>query len=99
MTQSFEVVVYQTELVHNQKGLYVLWKTLIAFALTKSTCSPLERTFFYDHVPPDRHRELWEVNNKVHKRGMEIVKPGVRCSDVARDLNEIYLEHDMLQHK
>ena len=50
-------------------------------------------------MPSDRHRELWEVNNKVHQRGLEIVKPGVCCSDLARDLNEIYLEHDMLQYR
>ena len=43
--------------------------------------------------------ELWEVNNKVHKKGLEIVKPGMRCSDVARELNEIYMEYDMLQYR
>lgn len=50
-------------------------------------------------MPSDRHRELWGVNNKVYKRGLEIVKPGVRCSDVARDLNEICLEYDRLQYQ
>ena len=41
--------------------------------------------------------ELWEINNKVHRRGLELVKPGMRCGDVARELNEIYMEHDILQ--
>lgn len=67
--------------------------------VSNSNYSALERTLFYHHVPSDRHMELWEVNNKVHKKGLEIVKPGMRCSDVARELNEIYMEHDMLQYR
>lgn len=71
----------------------------VFFFVTYSNYSALERTLFYDHVPSDRHMELWEVNNKVHRRGLEIVKPGKRCSDVARDLNEIYMEHNILQYR
>lgn len=69
------------------------------FPMIVGNYSALERTLFYHHVPSDRHMELWEVNNKVHKKGLEIVKPGMRCSDVARELNEIYMEHDMLQYR
>lgn len=54
---------------------------------------------FYDHVPSDRHMELWETNVKVHRRGMELIKPGVRCCDIARELNEIYLEKDLLKYR
>jgi len=54
---------------------------------------------FYDHVPSDRHMELWEANVKVHRRGMELIKPGVRCCDVARELNEIFLEKDLLKYR
>ena len=52
---------------------------------------------FFDHVPSGRHMELWEINCKVHRRGLELIKPGVRCCDVARELNEIYKQHDLLQ--
>ncbi|KAJ7391361.1 hypothetical protein OS493_018404 [Desmophyllum pertusum] len=69
------------------------------FFLTNSNYSALERTLFYDHVPSDRHMELWEINNKVHRKGLELVKPGMRCSDVSRKLNEIYMEHDILQYR
>ena len=77
--------------IHNTDFFFLL--------LTNSNYSALERTLFYDHVPSDRHMEVWEVNNKVHRRGLDIVKPGLRCSDVARELNEIYMEHDMLQYR
>jgi len=43
--------------------------------------------------------ELWEANVKVHRRGMELIKPGVRCCDVARELNEIFLEKDLLKYR
>lgn len=59
----------------------------------------LERTLFYDHVPTDRHMELWEVNCKVHRRGLELIKPGVRCSEIAKELNELFLEHDLLKYR
>ena len=72
---------------------------IFVFFVTYSNYSALERTLFYDHVPSDRHMELWEINNKVHSRGLELVKPGKRCSDVARELNEIYMEHDILQYR
>jgi creatinase len=43
--------------------------------------------------------ELWEINCKVHRRGLELVKPGVKCSDVAHELNEIFAEHDVLEYR
>ena len=69
------------------------------FFVTYSNYSALERTLFYDHVPSDRHMELWEVNYEVHRKGLELVKPGKRCGDVARELNEIYMQHDILQYR
>lgn len=54
---------------------------------------------FYDHVPSDRHMELWEANVKVHRRGLELIRPGAICSDIAKELNEIFLEKDLLQYR
>ena len=54
---------------------------------------------FYDHVPSDRHMELWEANVKVHRRGLELIRPGVKCSDIAKELNELFLEQDLLQYR
>ena len=47
----------------------------------------------------DRELEIWELNCKVHRRGLELIRPGVRCMDIAAELNEIFLEHDMLQYR
>ena len=43
--------------------------------------------------------EVWEINCKVYQRGLELIKPGARCCDIAEELNEIYLEHDLLKHR
>ncbi len=58
----------------------------------------LERTLFLDHASP-RHIELWEVNCQVHRRGLELIRPGARCCDIAAELNEIYRAHDLLQYR
>lgn len=79
-----------------QKGDII---SLNCFPMIAGYYTALERTLFYDHVPTDRHMELWEVNCKVHRRGLELIKPGVRCSEIAKELNELYLEHDLLKYR
>ena len=58
----------------------------------------LERTLFFKSAT-DREIELWEVNCLVHKRGCDLIQPGVRCCDVATALNEIYSEHGLLDYR
>ncbi|MFT7178695.1 MAG: creatinase, partial [Oceanospirillaceae bacterium] len=68
--------------------------SLNCFPMIAGYYTALERTLFSEHAS-DRHLELWEINCKVHRRGLELVKPGVKCSDVAHELNEIFAEHDV----
>ena len=58
----------------------------------------LERTLFLGSLT-DRELELWEINCKVHRRGLELIQPGSRCCDIANELNKIFLEHDLLQYR
>ena len=58
----------------------------------------LERTLFFDHAS-DRHLEIWDVNVEVHRRGLELIRPGTRCCDIAEELNEIFIKHDLLQYR
>jgi len=59
----------------------------------------LERTLFCDHVTSDEHLRLWEVNVEVHERGLELIRPGVRCCDIATELNDIYRSHGLLEYR
>ena len=58
----------------------------------------LERTLFFDHAS-DEHLRLWEINCRVHERGLQLIQPGMRCCDIAMELNEIFAEHDLLQYR
>jgi len=58
----------------------------------------LERVFFYDHVD-DASLKYWEANCAVHRRGLELIKPGIKCSEIAQELNEMLMEMGMLEFR
>ena len=72
--------------------------SLNCFPMIAGYYHALERTLFFDHVP-DAALALWEVNCEVHRRGIELIRPGVRCMDIAHELNAIYAEHDLLDRR
>lgn len=72
--------------------------SLNCFPMVAGYYVALERTLFAETVS-DEHRHLWEVNCRVHDEGKALIKPGARCCDVARSLNEIYAEYDLLQYR
>ena len=72
--------------------------SLNCFPMIAGYYHALERTLFFDHVPDEALRP-WEVNCSVHRRGIELIRPGVRCMDVADELNAIYAEHGLLDRR
>lgn len=72
--------------------------SLNCFPMIAGYYTALERTLFLDHAS-DEHLRLWSINVEVHERGLELIKPGVRCCDIAHELNEIYKAHDLLQYR
>jgi len=72
--------------------------SLNCFPMISGYYTALERTLFLDHAS-DEHLRIWEVNCKVHRRGLELLKPGVRCGDVATELNDIYRSHGLLGYR
>ena len=72
--------------------------SLNCFPMISGYYTALERTLFCDHAS-DRHLELWDINCQVHRRGLELIRPGVRCCDIALELNEIYRSHDLLPYR
>lgn len=69
--------------------------SLNCFPMIAGYYTALERTLFLDHAS-DAHMKIWEINCDVHRRGLELLKPGARCGDVASELNEIYRKHGLL---
>ena len=41
----------------------------------------------------------WDVRRLVHVKGMELLKPGAVCGEVATELNEMYREWDLLKYR
>jgi len=72
--------------------------SLNCFPMISGYYTALERTLFCESAT-DAHLHAWEVNVKVHERGLELIKPGVRCCDIALELNEIFKEHDLLKYR
>ena len=72
--------------------------SLNCFPMIGGYYTALERTLFFDHAS-ERHLEIWEANVEVHRRGLELIKPDVRCCDIADELNEIFIKHDLLQYR
>ena len=72
--------------------------SLNCFPMVAGYYVALERTLFAEECS-DTHLRLWEINCEVHDVGKDMLKPGVRCMDVARALNEIYEAHDLLKYR
>ena len=72
--------------------------SLNCFPMIAGYYTALERTLFSEYASDD-HLKLWNVNVEVHRRGLELIRPGVRCCDIALELNEIYATHDLLQYR
>jgi creatinase len=72
--------------------------SLNCFPMIAGYYTALERTLFLDHAS-DAHLRLWEINCAVHRRGLELIRPGARCCDIAAELNQIYQAHGLLAHR
>lgn len=72
--------------------------SLNCFPMIAGYYTALERTLFLDHAS-DEHLRIWEINCEVHRRGLELLRPGARCGDVAAELNEIYRSYGLLGYR
>ncbi len=72
--------------------------SLNCFPMISGYYTALERTLFYDHVDEDSLR-YWNINVEVHRRGLELIKPGARCGDIANELNQIFESYGLLENR
>ena len=72
--------------------------SLNCFPMVAGYYVALERTLFAEEAS-EEHQRLWEFNCHVHDRGKELLVPGAKCSEIARELNELYAEKDLLQYR
>ncbi|WP_167041963.1 aminopeptidase P family protein [Salinibacterium sp. ZJ454] len=72
--------------------------SLNCFPMISGYYTALERTLFYGE-PDARSLELWKINVEVHERGLELIKPGAVCKEIAAELNEIYVSYGLLANR
>ena len=72
--------------------------SLNTFPMISGYYTALERTLFLNSVD-DASLKAWEANVQVHKKGLELIKPGVKCSDICNELNELFAELGYLQYR
>jgi len=72
--------------------------SLNCFPMTSGYYTALERTLFLGE-PDARSLELWNINVEVHRAGLELIKPGAVCKDIAAQLNEIYVGYGLLANR
>ena len=72
--------------------------SLNTFPMISGYYTALERTLFLGE-PDKRSLEIWEANVAVHKRGLELIRPGARCSEIVAELNDLFESYDLLQYR
>ena len=72
--------------------------SLNTFPMISGYYAALERTLFLNKVD-DASLKAWEANVKVHKRGIELIKPGAKCSEICNELNDLFAQLGYLQYR
>ena len=72
--------------------------SLNTFPMISGYYIALERTLFLNNVD-DASLKAWEANIKIHKRGLELIKPGVKCSEICHELNDLFAQLGYLQYR
>ncbi len=91
-----------TDGAHNPKTSRKLMSgdiiSLNTFPMISGYYTALERTLFL-HEVNDASLKAWEANIKVHKRGLELIKPGAKCSEICHELNDLFAQLGYLQYR
>ena len=72
--------------------------SLNTFPMISGYYTALERTLFLNDID-DASLKAWEANIKVYKKGLELIKPGVKCSDICHELNDLFAQLGYLQYR
>ena len=72
--------------------------SLNTFPMISGYYTALERTLFLETID-DASLKAWEANIRVHKRGIELIKPGVKCSEICHELNDLFAQLGYLQYR
>ena len=72
--------------------------SLNTFPMISGYYTALERTLFVGEVD-DASLKAWEANVKVHRHGLNLIKPGIKCSEITAELNNLFSELGYLDRR
>jgi len=72
--------------------------SLNTFPMISGYYTALERTLFLNKINDDSLK-AWEANVKVHKKGLELIKPDIKCSEICHELNDLFAQLGYLQYR
>ena len=72
--------------------------SLNTFPMISGYYTALERTLFVKEVDK-ASMKAWEANVKVHRHGLKLIKPGVKCSEITAELNNLFSELGYLHRR
>ena len=91
-----------TDGAHNPVTGRVLKKgdpiSLNMFPMISGYYTALERTLFVSEVSP-ANLKYWQANIETLEFGISLLKPGIKCSEVAHKINAFLEERDLLQYR
>ena len=72
--------------------------SLNTFPMISAYYTALERTLFLGE-PDTASLRIWEANVGAHKLGLDLIRPGARCSEICEGINAFFAERDLLQYR
>ncbi len=72
--------------------------SLNAFPMICGYYAALERTLFLEEVDK-ASLEIWQGNVEAHERGLSLVRPGIRCSEICEQINRYLESVGLLQYR
>ena len=72
--------------------------SLNTFPMISGYYTALERTLFLNEID-DASLKAWKANITVHKKGLELIKPGAKCSEICKELNDLFFQLGYLQYR
>merc|ERR1719464_2505324 len=59
----------------------------------------LSRTGYFGNHISEQHLKYWNVNVEVFEKGREMLQPGKKLGDIAKELNKIYEREGCLEYR
>ncbi len=72
--------------------------SLNCFPMIFGYYTAIERTMFMSEVS-DAHLDLWQKNCEIMRVGSDLIKPGMKCSQIAHQLNDMYRSWNLLKFR